>query len=364
MKPELDEILQHHGVKGMHWGKRTAAASVAKNDKATGAIKAHIDSIKREHALAKTAKNADKMSTKEMQKVGARAQLENDMKRLSKKVGNRKDAQDYLKRGNMADQELMRKVQRLRAKDNLNRVASDATKSQREAAKKILQVAAPIALHYALTGSVNKKVITGAIINAAVQAGGEKARVAKTLYDQGKNVKNQNTKHSVELEDILLHLLGDEDTLEHHGVKGMKWGHHKKAVAKIKSIAKEHRAKQNKRALEAHDKLVEKNHKAYKKLYEHNSKRYKTHLGAAKKSLRQLRDIQRSKVQTAVGVGLMAAPHVAPHVAKAAKAVAKAATKPENIRRAKNVVQAVKNSPIRYVDGKAMKNVVKTVYNN
>lgn len=330
MKPELQDILQHHGVKGMKWGK----------------VKAHVDSIKREHSLAKTARNADNMSTKDIQKIGARAQLENDMKRLSKKVGNQKEKADYLKRGDMADHEILRKVQRLRAKDNLNRVASDATKTQREVAKKVMQVAGTIGLHYALTGKVDKKVVTGAIIGAAVQAGGEKARMMKDLHDQSKKIKNQqnNTKHGIE----------DEETLQHHGVKGMHWGQHKK----VKQMIKNHQAKQNKRVLEAHDKLMEKNHKTYKKLYEHHSKRYKTHLGAAKKSMRDLKQIQRSKAQAVAGAALLAAPHLAPHIGKAARAVGKAAQDPANIRRAKNVVQAIKNSPIRYVDGKAMKNVI------
>jgi hypothetical protein len=311
MKPELQDILQHHGVKGMHWGK----------------VKAHVDSVKREHTLKKTAKNADSMSTKDIQKVASRAQLENDMKRLSKErhVGSKKDKQDYIKRAEMSDQELSRKVQRLRAKSNLKRVASDATKSQRDIGKKVIHFAGPLALQYALTGSIGKKDVIGAAVNAAVTIGGEKARLAKNLFDQGKQAKK--VKHGIE----------DEETLQHHGVKGMHWGVHKK----VKQMVKNHRAKQNKRVLEAHDKLHKRN-KTYKKLYEQNSKRYKTHLTAARKAQVQLKAIQRSKVQ----------------MAEAAKVVGKAASNPDNIRKAKNVAQALKRSPIRYVNGAAMKNVI------
>jgi hypothetical protein len=340
MKPELQDILQHHGVKGMHWGKSKAGAE---SGGGTNPIKARVDSLKREHSLKRTAKKSDNMSTKDIQKLASRAQLENDMKRLSKErhVGSRKDKKDYLKRAEMDDQELSRKVQRLRAKSNLKRVASDATKSQRDIGKKVMHIAAPLALQYALTGSIGKKDIIGAAVNAAVNLGGEKARLAKNLVDQGKQVKK--VKHGIE----------DEETLQHHGVKGMHWGIHKK----VKQMVKNHRAKQNKRVLEAHDKLHKRN-KTYKKLYEQNSKRYKTHLTAARKAQVQLKAIQRSKVQMAVGAGLMLAPHLAPHVGKAAKVVGKAASNPDNIRKAKNVAQALKRSPIRYVNGAAMKNVV------
>lgn len=36
-----------------------------------------------------------------------------------------------------------------------------------------------------------------------------------------------------------------------------------------------------------------------------------------------------------------------------------AATSPESIRRGKNIIQAIKRSPIRYVDGKKITNIVR-----
>lgn len=45
--------------------------------------------------------------------------------------------------------------------------------------------------------------------------------------------------------------------------------------------------------------------------------------------------------------------------AMAGKAAYSAATSPESIRRGKNIIQAIKRSPIRYVDGKKMTNIVR-----
>jgi hypothetical protein len=343
MKPELQDILQHHGVKGMHWGKRKAGGSGSEVAKAKtpSKIKSHIDSIKREHDWKKTLKNTDKMSTKEIGQRTSRAQLENDMKRLSKikKVGSKKDRQDYLKRADMSDQELFRKVQRLRAKSSLKRVASDATKSQKEIAKKLMHIAAPLALQYALTKSVGKKDVINAATNAAVNLGGAKARLVKNLVDQARKVKHSE-------------VLDDEETIQHHGVKGMHWG----VRGKVQKAVKAHRAKQNQRVLDYHEK--NKGKKAYKKLYSHNSKRYKSHLAAARKTREQVAAIhrQRAVIATKLAVGLVAANRHG--IAKGVNSAKNAVKNPDNIRKAKNVAQALKRSPIRYVDGSKMKNVI------
>jgi hypothetical protein len=352
MKPELEDILQHHGVKGMKWGKHKANVSEGVQKigektkevavKSTSKVKPHIDSIKREHGLKKVLKNANNMSTKDIQKVSARAQIENDLKRLSKErhVGSKKDRQDYLKRADMSDQEVFRKVQRLRAKSSLKRNANDATKRQKDIAKKVLHIAAPLVLQYALTKSIGKKDVVSAATNAAVNLGGEKAKLVKNLVDQAKYIKK--FKHGID----------DEDTIQHHGVKGMHWGVRKK----VQKMVKAHRVKQNKKVLDRHEKHKDK--KTYKKLYEGNSKRYATHLAAARKTQQQVAEINRQRVKLAATAALLVAPHVAPHIAKATNAASKVASNPDNIRKAKNVAQALKRSPIRYVDGKKMKNVI------
>lgn len=338
MKPELEDLLQHHGVKGMKWGKHVKQT-----------LATHVNSVKREHSWGKQLANAGNKTTKELQRINSRAQLENDMKRLAKKngVGSSKDKQDYLKRGNMSDQELFRKVQRLRAKDNLSRNASDATKAQREVAKKVIAIAAPIALQLALTKSVSKKDILNAIMNP----GGAKAKAMKTVMDVAAKAA-KNAKHSDNLEDNVL--LGKEinDILQHHGTKGMHWGVRKR----IQAVVKAHRARQNKQILAYHDK--HKNKKLYKRLYQIQSKRHKTHLAAARKAQQQVKAIQTQRAKLAMGAATMAAPVIATHLAKGAQAVNKAVHNPDNIRRGKNLVQAIKRSPIRYVDGSKMKNVV------
>ncbi len=367
----------------MKWGVRKKASQVKSS------VKSRVDSIKREHSWKKKLNDAGNMSTKDLQRTANRAQLENDMKRLSKKsnVGSSKDKKDYLKRADMSDQELFRKVQRLRAKDQLNRNADEATKKQREIAKKVVQVAAPLVIQYAMTRTISKK----DIMNAVVNSGGAKVKMVKTVMDTANKAKN-NTKHGDDLEDVLLHSLevefenetwlddlledfsddeiaemlshniGDsEDTLQHFGVKGMKWGVRKGQVkGAIKKYAKNRREKANKKVLDYHEKNKE--NKTYKKLYESSSKRYKTHLGAATNAARRHGEIKRARVQLGVHAAVLASPVVSKALRTTVKAAHKVATNPDNIRKAKNVVQAMKRSPIRYVDGKKMTNVVKTVF--
>lgn len=155
-----DEVLKHVGVKGMKWGVRRnrnrpgGADGVEESKKVPdkrGKLLKTIDSMKREQAWKNIVKEADKMSTKEINMVSKRIGLENDMKRLSKsKVANPKDKDDYLRRANMSDDELSRKVVRLRAKDNLNNKARDASKEQREFGEKITNIGKSLTINYAL----------------------------------------------------------------------------------------------------------------------------------------------------------------------------------------------------------------------
>jgi hypothetical protein len=139
----------------------------------------------------------------------------------------------------------------------------------------------------------------------------------------------------------------------------MHWGKHK---AKVQSAVKGHvakvREKQKVKVQAYHEK-----HKAnntYKKLYDKHKAKGKAHLEAAKNAMVQHLKVQRARVKLGVHVAVAASPLLV----KGAKAAHKVATNPDNIRKAKNVAQAMKRSPIRYVDGKKMANVVKTVYNN
>lgn len=158
---ELDKVLQHHGVKGMKWGvmrNRNRPGGADGKEESTkvvdkrGKLKMQLDSLKRERQWGKVVREMDKLSTKDINAVSNRIGLENDLKRLSRsKVGNAKDKRDYLKRADMSDAELKRKVVRLRAKDKLRSTVSDASKEQREFGEKVVNVGKTVAIRYALT---------------------------------------------------------------------------------------------------------------------------------------------------------------------------------------------------------------------
>lgn len=152
--------LQHHGVKGMHWGRRKdnhglgtsrAEAKVLKTSEKSK-LRQHLDSLKRERQWHKTLSEMDKMNTSDIRVITKRVQAENSLKRLSKarvgmtKIGTQKDKQDYLRRHEMSDQELGRKIARLQAKENLVKAVKDASKEQREVGIKAVKAVGTIGL--------------------------------------------------------------------------------------------------------------------------------------------------------------------------------------------------------------------------
>ncbi len=172
---DLDEFLQHHGVKGMKWGVRRNSNRPggadgkpdAKDVKGRNKIGKHLDSWKRERDWSKALKNLDKMSTKDINSLSKRIQLENDLKRLSKAkgVGSSKDKQDYLNRAKMSEQELSRKVVRLRAKENLSRNIREASRRQREVGEKVVKIGSSLAINYAVKKSITPKDIFDSVSN-------------------------------------------------------------------------------------------------------------------------------------------------------------------------------------------------------
>lgn len=170
----LDDILQHSGVKGMRWGIRrnndrpggADGRPDANDNKATSKLGKHLNSMKRERQWKSVLKELNDMTTKDIHVVKKRVDLENDLKRLSKtKVATKKDKQDYLRRDKMTNEELTRKVNRLRAKDGLYKSIRDASKEQREFGEKAVQVASSVGVKYALTKSVTAKDIFDAVQN-------------------------------------------------------------------------------------------------------------------------------------------------------------------------------------------------------
>lgn len=110
-----------------------------------------LNSLKREREWQKVLKNLDELSTKDIGKVAKRIGLENDLKDLSKaKIATAKDKRDYLHRDKMSDEELNRKVVRLRAKNDLYKKVRAASEEQRAFGEKIVNIGSSLSIKYVL----------------------------------------------------------------------------------------------------------------------------------------------------------------------------------------------------------------------
>jgi hypothetical protein len=152
----LDDIIQQSGIKGMKWGVRhDEHAAITKSDtpaKPPGKIQNHLNSLKRERQWKSVLKEIDNLSTRDLNLIKKRIDLENDLKKYSKsKVANKDEKQYYLNRHKMSNEEMARKVIRLKAKENLHESISNASKEQREFGIKIAQTAGSIGVKYAVT---------------------------------------------------------------------------------------------------------------------------------------------------------------------------------------------------------------------
>lgn len=141
-----------------------------------------------------------------------------------------------------------------------------------------------------------------------------------------------------------------EEYLQHHGVKGMKWG---VIRSKVKgAYAKSHQSRENRKKAainQKHDlnmKISKSYGKAYNKSMAKNGNHYKS-IAVARQA------VGRRKV-----AAMAAIIYGVPAAGKVAGKAYRTATNPSTIRLGKNIVQAMKNSPLRYVDGAKMKNVI------
>src|SRR5690606_2644671 len=154
---KLEDVLKHYGVKGMRWGVRRDRRGSGKGGSNSGTehkkskIRKHLDSWKREREWGSLLSQIHSMNTKDINRASTRINLENDLKKLSKsKIATSKDKEDYLRRGSMSDQELSRKVTRLRAKERLRDSIRNASKEQREFGEKVVTAGSSIAINAAL----------------------------------------------------------------------------------------------------------------------------------------------------------------------------------------------------------------------
>lgn len=154
---ELEEVLKHHGVKGMKWGvirsKVSKAGGAVKKTagKAAGKVKERVKeeykSTSREIGWRKELKNIHELSNKQLQKKVDRVRMENEFKSLANnqktrnvgdKLNKSKDRKEYRNREKMTDKELRNKVEQLRLKDNLRKQISQATNAHRESANRLV----------------------------------------------------------------------------------------------------------------------------------------------------------------------------------------------------------------------------------
>lgn len=146
----MNVTLLHAGVKGMRWGVRKddrGSNHIPHSEKSK--IRKHLDSMKRERQWRSVIKELDKMSTRDIQILAKRLGSENSLKSLSKaKVANSKDKDDYLRRHEMDDQELSRKITRLQAKNNLYKAVVEASKEQVELGEKVVNLTGSLGVKY------------------------------------------------------------------------------------------------------------------------------------------------------------------------------------------------------------------------
>jgi hypothetical protein len=190
---ELNDILQQSGVKGMRWGVRREhdrpggadGKPDAKDKQIRTSFGRKINSLKRERQWKSVLKEMDNLSTKDITEVAKRVALENSLKSLSRsKIGTKKDKEDYHRREHMDNEELSRKVVRLRAKESLHSAVRNASKEQREFGQKVLQIGGSLGVKYALTKSVTTRDIFDAVKNPKSSADKAKDDLLKVALEK------------------------------------------------------------------------------------------------------------------------------------------------------------------------------------
>lgn len=164
-----------------------------------------------------------------------------------------------------------------------------------------------------------------------------------------------------------------DEVIQHFGVKGMKWGV-KRAKSQLSKAGKGVRnhlrakaKKKNDRLIKIADKYHEKNKnkRIYKRQYERNLKRFEKR-GKYKDPHRRAvlqtrRDVANAKRAILYSLTPIAAPVVAKGTVvglKYAGAAYRKTMTPSNVIAGKNILQAMKNSPVRYADVSKYKDII------
>ena len=184
---EVEEFyLQHYGVKGMKWGVRKKVESAGRRVKKRA--KREYASFKRERAQLKI-KDPRKMTDDELQSTLNRNRLENQLKLESKKtatVGARHkgwsyssraiegfsrkmDNRDiYLDRASLSDQDLQKKLNRMRTENLLVREANNINMKSIEAGARFIEGASDVMADSVSSGTATVgKAFTKALVKGA-----------------------------------------------------------------------------------------------------------------------------------------------------------------------------------------------------
>jgi hypothetical protein len=157
-----------------------------------------------------------------------------------------------------------------------------------------------------------------------------------------------------------------EDVLKHYGALGMKWGRRKQRNERLKELgrAKKETVRKLKRKeitrKQAKQEMIDnlhkytKGNKYYDKEYSIRVKQGQSHNRAVRGAHRRVKVVKASKIKIGVAAAIIGA-KVGSTIVKKSYNVA---ISPESIRMGKNIMMAAQRSPLRYVDGSKMTNIL------